>query len=97
MYTHLKNRMANMYSVVLDKYNIEVLCTLVQAGFESDLVWSKKLLQKDILEELTRLTSIMSVMKQDWAQGSFSTDQMKFICICADLLENDEVRRKFSI
>ncbi len=89
----------NIYSVTLDKKSIEDITGVLKEVCKNKDGWfsNRRLLYKDCLEEFDRLVNIMSLMSTDWAQGSFTTEQMKFIYDIGDALENDEVRRKFSI
>ena len=87
--------MPNIYSVVLDKKSIDDITVILDAVCKDNRFSDRIYLYTECLEEFTRLITIMGLMSIDWAQGSFTTDQMKFIYDVGDVLNNDEVRRKF--
>ena len=86
--------MPDFYAVVVQKDWIEPVQPYLEGLMTTD---TNKGIARQCLEEFNQIKSTMEVMKTDWAQGSFSTQQMNLIKSIATYLEMDGAQRRFTI
>lgn len=87
--------MPDFYSVIIQDEWIDLIKPYLD-HLEKD-EHESKLVARRCLEEFSNVKSTMEVMKTDWAQGSFSTDQMNLIRSIATYLEIEVAERRFTI